>query len=50
MCVEVMDGYRCICKFGFIGVNCEVEDDECVFNLCVIGFICVDKVFKSEVW
>ncbi|XP_068719046.1 sushi, von Willebrand factor type A, EGF and pentraxin domain-containing protein 1-like [Montipora capricornis] len=43
-CVEVTDGYRCICKPGFTGANCEVEDDECVSNPCAIGSSCVDKV------
>lgn len=44
MCVEVVKGYKCNCKLGFIGVNCDIEEDECVLSLCIKGFFCVDKV------
>ena len=43
-CVEVAEGYRCVCKPGFTGANCEVEEDECITSPCAKGATCVDKV------
>lgn len=43
-CVEVAEGYKCVCQPGFTGTNCEVEEDECVASPCAKGATCVDKV------
>lgn len=31
-----------MCSFGFIGENCEFDINECFFDLCYNGVICVD--------
>ncbi|EDO34703.1 predicted protein, partial [Nematostella vectensis] len=43
-CNNMVDGYRCMCKSGFTGKNCEVEEDECTTNPCANGGACVDKI------
>ncbi|XP_067041101.1 sushi, von Willebrand factor type A, EGF and pentraxin domain-containing protein 1-like [Acropora muricata] len=43
-CVESEGGFKCICKPGFTGKNCEVEENECVLSPCAKGSSCVDKV------
>ena len=43
-CVEVAQGYKCNCKPGFTGANCDIEEDECVSSPCTKGSTCVDKV------
>lgn len=36
--------YNCICKPGFKGVNCEIEENECESHPCLNGGMCVDHV------
>lgn len=43
-CVEVADGYKCVCQAGFTGPNCEIDEDECVSSPCATGATCVNKV------
>ncbi|PFX17574.1 Sushi, von Willebrand factor type A, EGF and pentraxin domain-containing protein 1 [Stylophora pistillata] len=47
-CVEVAQGYKCNCKPGFAGANCEIEEDECLSSPCAKGSTCVDKINAYE--
>ncbi|XP_052071119.1 uncharacterized protein LOC127709553 [Mytilus californianus] len=37
-------GFKCICKSGFTGVNCETNIDDCVAVKCPITSVCRDMV------
>ena len=41
--VLMQDGfnnYTCVCKLGFSGKNCEINDDDCKPNPCKNGGFC----------
>jgi hypothetical protein len=42
-CVDVLNGYACVCTDGFDGIDCEINLDECDPNPCVFG-VCVDYI------
>ena len=43
-CVNAKDGYKCECKDGFTGENCDEEIDECDSNPCYSNAKCLDQV------
>lgn len=47
ICIDIKDGivdsFNCMCIFGYMGIFCEINIDECSFSLCVNGF-CVDYI------
>uniref|UniRef100_A0A8C5N0K9 Uncharacterized protein n=1 Tax=Leptobrachium leishanense TaxID=445787 RepID=A0A8C5N0K9_9ANUR len=43
-CINLVNGYSCICRNGYSGLLCEIDMDDCVANPCKNGAICVDKV------
>lgn len=49
-CVKdvVNNYYQCICKPGWSGQNCTINDDDCEDNMCQNGAICVDKISGYE--
>ena len=42
-CVDVLNGYACVCTDGFDGIDCEVNIDDCDPNPCAHG-TCVDYI------
>jgi hypothetical protein len=42
-CIDVMNGYACVCTDGFDGIDCEINLDECGPSPCVHG-VCVDYI------
>ena len=43
-CVDLKDDFRCECKDGYWGKNCEKEVDDCQFKPCINNGTCLDKV------
>ena len=41
-CYDKVDGIQCICPFGFAGRYCEVNENECAFDVCVNNSTCED--------
>lgn len=48
-CVNTKESYRCDCKHGFQGQNCDTEINECLSSPCYEASTCVNKVFKYKV-
>lgn len=44
ICIDLKDDVICDCFFGYLGKFCEIENDECLFDFCYQGVMCVDKV------
>ena len=36
--------YRCSCRAGWSGQNCDIDEDECLSEPCQNGATCIDKV------
>lgn len=49
-CVDMTDGYRCVCPVGFNGTNCEWDVDDCRKKPCQNQGICEDRVSASFAW
>lgn len=43
ICEDFVNIFKCYCELGYVGEKCDVEEDECKFNLCINGGICMDK-------
>jgi len=43
-----LDKYKCECKNGWDGENCEINIDDCKSNPCKNQGVCVDKVASYE--
>ncbi|KAB7506967.1 Protein jagged-2, partial [Armadillidium nasatum] len=41
-CVDLIDGFRCICAVGYSGVQCETDIDLCNPNPCFNGAVCIN--------
>ncbi|XP_017487603.1 PREDICTED: neurogenic locus notch homolog protein 2-like, partial [Rhagoletis zephyria] len=40
VCTDLINGYRCLCPYGFEGTNCEKSVDQCYHNQCRNGGTC----------
>ncbi|KAE9415742.1 hypothetical protein Angca_002690 [Angiostrongylus cantonensis] len=49
-CVDGTNRYECLCKSGFSGRDCHINDDDCRPGLCLNGGRCIDFVddYKCE--
>ena len=36
-CISYQTNYKCLCRHGFRGVNCEIENNECESSPCENG-------------
>lgn len=36
--------FRCECLAGWIGNDCQINEDDCVYNRCENGATCVDGI------
>ena len=43
-CLDHVNEYSCTCADGYMGLNCEIEINECDSNPCLNGAVCLDKV------
>ncbi|XP_033101326.1 sushi, von Willebrand factor type A, EGF and pentraxin domain-containing protein 1-like, partial [Anneissia japonica] len=43
-CYDLEKGYKCICRDGFTGDNCEVNVEDCSPGICKNDGTCVDQV------
>ncbi|CAD5124625.1 DgyrCDS12894 [Dimorphilus gyrociliatus] len=43
-CTKISNGYKCTCKAGWTGNNCQTNIDDCKPNPCLNGGVCVDGV------
>lgn len=43
-CVNYQTNYKCLCKNGYTGVNCEIDIDECASNPCLNNSPCIDEI------
>ena len=41
-CIDETNGYRCVCKPGYMGTQCETDANNCVLNPCLNGGTCID--------
>ena len=48
-CIDLKDDYRCECKDGYWGRNCELERDDCQFQPCANNGTCLDKVGNHQI-
>lgn len=46
-CTDLVDDYRCTCRSGYLGVECEREVNECDSNPCLYGQ-CTDLSFAYQ--
>lgn len=50
LCVEMDDGYKCRCKVGYKGVNCEgkflFKPSDCIFSSQSFCFIFITKLLQ----
>lgn len=48
--MDLISDFFCICLVGFTGKICEVNIDDCRFNMCMYNFVCVDEInfFKCK--
>ena len=49
-CVDQINGYKCQCQPGYIGIDCDVDIDECQSSPCINGKVQVIRVEKSDKW
>ena len=42
ICTDLSNGYECQCPYGFNGVNCEENIDDCVDHACEKNATCID--------
>ena len=40
-CISTKTSYYCVCKSGFSGTNCEIQQDFCSTNTCLNGGQCI---------
>ena len=43
-CINLEGSYKCTCRPGFTGLNCESDIDECLSAPCKFGGTCVNTV------
>lgn len=51
MCIDKPQGYKCECKKGYSGLNCELEQNECSLNAtsCPEGAMCQDLPGRNTI-
>lgn len=47
-CLDLVNGYKCICAAGFTSKDCSVNINECESSPCQNGGHCVDKINEFE--
>jgi len=43
-CVDLKDDYKCECRPGYWGHDCEKEVDDCALRPCLNNATCINKV------
>ena len=43
-CIDRFDGYTCLCKMGYTGVDCEKDIDECLVVSCSNNSYCINVI------
>ena len=43
-CVDLVNGYQCLCVSGYTGNDCNIEIDECVPQPCLNNATCQDLI------
>src|SRR6218665_57253 len=47
-CLDLIDGYKCLCELPYTGVNCSLQLDPCLGHLCSNGAQCIPEPDYKE--
>ena len=47
LCADMPAGYACKCARGYIGGNCETDEDECASGPCSAAGTCIDELVQT---
>lgn len=44
VCVDVVNGFYCVCGVGYSGAVCQTDIDDCANEPCLNGATCTDRL------